>query len=161
MTDTITATETPRALTVDEMEARIGQEIAVSPWFLVEQQRIDQFADVTVDHQYIHIDPEAAARTVFGGTIAHGFLTLSLLSHFAEAVPPVANLVMGVNYGFDKVRFLAPVRAGKRIRARFNLAGVTRRGPNEIMTRFQVTVEIEDEDKPALSADWLGLWRYA
>ena len=147
------------ALGVDELETRIGQDIAVSPWFTVDQRRIDAFADVTEDHQFIHVDPEAASKTVFGGPIAHGFLTLSLLSHFLKAVPPVAGRVMGVNYGFDKIRFLAPVRAGKRVRARFHLTDLTRRSDSEIMTRYLVTVEIEGEDKPALSADWLGLTR--
>lgn len=161
MTINKNAMDAPTALSVEELEARIGQEIAVSQWLLVDQKRINDFADVTLDHQYIHVDPEAAAKTVFGGTIAHGFLTLSMLSHFVVAVPHVAGLVMGVNYGFDKVRFLAPVRAGKRIRAHFNLAEVVRRGDNEIMTRYQVTVEIEGEAKPALSADWLGLSRFA
>lgn len=161
MTDNNNGSEAPSALTVEELEARIGQDITVTPWFLIDQKRINDFADVTLDHQYIHIDPEAAAKTVFGGTIAHGFLTLSMLSHFVADVPQVAGFVMGVNYGFDKVRFLAPVRAGKRIRARFHLADLTRRGDNEIMTRYQVTVEIEGEAKPALSADWLGLSRFA
>lgn len=159
MTRKTTGEDAPRALSVDELEARIGQDIALSPWLTIDQKRIDAFADVTQDHQFIHVDPEAAAKTVFGGPIAHGFLTLSMLSHFAEAVPPVAGRVMGVNYGFDKIRFLAPVRAGKRVRARFHLTDLTRRSDSEIMTRFLVTVEIEGEDKPALSADWLGLSR--
>jgi acyl dehydratase len=159
MTRKTTGEDAPRALSVDEFEARIGQDIALSPWLTMDQKRIDAFADVTQDHQFIHVDPEAAAKTVFGGPIAHGFLTLSMLSHFAEAVPPVAGRVMGVNYGFDKIRFLAPVRAGKRVRARFHLTDLTRRSESEIMTRFLVTVEIEGEDKPALSADWLGLSR--
>lgn len=159
MTRKTTGEDAPRALSVDELEARIGQDIALSPWLTMDQKRIDAFADVTQDHQFIHVDPEAAAKTVFGGPIAHGFLTLSMLSHFAEAVPPVAGRVMGVNYGFDKIRFLAPVRAGKRVRARFHLTDLTRRSESEIMTRFLVTVEIEGEDKPALSADWLGLSR--
>lgn len=159
MTRKTTGEDAPRALSVDELEARIGQDIALSPWLTMDQKRIDAFADVTQDHQFIHVDPEAAAKTVFGGPIAHGFLTLSMLSHFAEAVPPVAGRVMGVNYGFDKIRFLAPVRAGKRVRARFHLTDLTRRSDSEIMTRFLVTVEIEGEDKPALSADWLGLSR--
>ena len=159
MTRKTTGEDAPRALSVDEFEARIGQDIALSPWLTMDQKRIDAFADVTQDHQFIHVDPEAAAKTVFGGPIAHGFLTLSMLSHFAEAVPPVAGRVMGVNYGFDKIRFLAPVRAGKRVRARFHLTDLTRRSESEIMIRLLVTVEIEGEDKPALSADWLGLSR--
>ena len=159
MTRKTTGEDAPRALSVDELEARIGQDIALSPWLTIDQKRIDAFADVTQDHQFIHVDPEAAAKTVFGGPIAHGFLTLSMLSHFAEAVPPVAGRVMGVNYGFDKIRFLAPVRAGKRVRARFHLTDLTRRSESEIMIRLLVTVEIEGEDRPALSADWLSLSR--
>ena len=159
MTRKTTGEDAPRALSVDELEARIGQDIALSPWLTMDQKRIDAFADVTQDHQFIHVDPEAAAKTVFGGPIAHGFLTLSMLSHFAEAVPPVAGRVMGVNYGFDKIRFLAPVRAGKRVRARFHLTDLTRRSESEIMIRLLVTVEIEGEDRPALSADWLSLSR--
>ena len=151
----------PRALGVEDFEARIGQDIGVSPWFTVDQPRIDAFADVTEDHQFIHVDPAAAAKTVFGASIAHGFLTLSMLSHFAKALPEVEGRVMGVNYGFDKIRFLAPVRAGKRIRAHFHLTDLTRRSETEVMTRFLVTVEIEGEDKPALIADWLGLSRLA
>ena len=159
MTRKTTGEDAPRALSVDELEARIGQDIALSPWLTMDQKRIDAFADVTQDHQFIHVDPAAAAKTVFGGPIAHGFLTLSMLSHFAEAVPPVAGRVMGVNYGFDKIRFLAPVRAGKRVRARFHLTDLTRRSESEIMIRLLVTVEIEGEDRPALSADWLSLSR--
>ena len=143
--------DAPRVVTIEELEALIGQDVATSPWLVVEQKRIDAFADATDDHQYIHVDPAAAAKTVFGGPIAHGFLTLSLLR--------VRGAVMGVNYGFDKIRFLAPVRAGKRIRAHFHLTDVTRRSESEIMTRYLVTVEIEGEAKPALSADWLGLTR--
>jgi acyl dehydratase len=125
----------------------------------VTQADIDAFADVTRDHQFIHVDEaRARAETEFGGTIAHGFLTLSLLSSFAyEALPVVAKRRMGVNYGFERVRFLSPVRAGARVRARFVLAGVTRRRAHEILLRYAVTVEIEGGDKPALAAEWLTL----
>ncbi len=113
---------------------------------------------MTEDHQYIHIDPEAAKKTPFGGTIAHGFLSLSMLSAMAyDAQPSVENTVMGVNYGFDKIRFLSPVKAGAKIRGRFTLMEVKDRGTHEFMTRNAVTVEIEGSDKPALSAEWLGI----
>ena len=137
----------------------VGQEIGVSSWHVVDQQRIDVFADATEDHQFIHVDAERAKReTPFGGTIAHGFLTLSLLSVFSyEAMPTIAGTVMGVNYGFDKVRFLSPVRAGARVRGRFTLAEANLRKPTELLTRSTITVEIEGEPKPALVADWLGL----
>lgn len=137
----------------------VGQEIGVSSWHVVDQQRIDVFADATEDHQFIHVDAERAKReTPFGGTIAHGFLTLSLLSVFSyEAMPTIAGTVMGVNYGFDKVRFLSPVRAGARVRGRFTLAEAHLRKPTELLTRSTITVEIEGEPKPALVADWLGL----
>ena len=137
----------------------VGQEIGVSSWHVVDQQRIDVFADATEDHQFIHVDAERAKReTPFGGTIAHGFLTLSLLSVFSyEAMPTIAGTVMGVNYGFDKVRFLSPVRAGSRVRGRFTLAEANLRKPTELLTRSTITVEIEGEPKPALVADWLGL----
>ncbi|MFN3944999.1 MAG: MaoC family dehydratase [Allosphingosinicella sp.] len=143
---------------IDEIRQRVGEEIGVSDWIEVDQKAIDLFADVTGDHQFIHIDPEAAARTPFGGTIAHGFLTLSLLSQMASGVmlrPPTTK--MGVNYGFEKVRFLAPVRAGKRVRGRFTLASFDEKGPGRYQFVHNVTVEIEGEDKPALIADWIGM----
>lgn len=146
-------------VTRDAYLAMVGSELGVSSWRLVDQARIDAFADNTEDHQFIHVDPVRAAReTPFGATIAHGFLTLSLLSTFAyEVLPTVAGVAMGVNYGFDKVRFISPVRAGSRVRARFRLAEATMRSPNELLSRTQVSVEIEGENKPALAADWLGL----
>jgi len=139
--------------------ALAGKEIGVSSWRLVDQSRIDAFAEITEDHQFIHVDPVRAAReTPFGGTIAHGFLTLSLLSTFAyEVLPTVEGAAMGVNYGFDKLRFVSPVRAGSRVRGRFRLAEATMRSPTELLSRTQVSVEIEGADKPALVADWLGL----
>ena len=147
------------ALTLAELGERVGQEIGVSRWFLIDQKRIDAFADATEDWQFIHVDPEAAKATPFGATIAHGFLTLSMLSAIAyDALPKVSGLAMGVNYGFDKVRFVAPVRAGRRIRGRFRLEGLTQRSAREWQSRKAVTVEIEGEDKPALIADWLSLY---
>jgi acyl dehydratase len=119
---------------------------------------IDAFAETTLDRQFIHTDPEAAARTAFGGTIAHGFLTLSLLSAMIQdALPPVPGRAMGVNYGFDKVRFVTPVRSGARVRGRFSLAEAKLRSPREVQLRYAVTVEIEGADRPALIADWLTL----
>jgi len=143
---------------LDEIRSRAGDEIGVSGWIAIGQERISDFAEATEDRQFIHVDADAAARTPFGGTIAHGFLTLSLLSRMAaEAmlIPPDAKMV--VNYGLDRVRFLAPVRSGKRVRGRFTLESVEEKAPGQILLRHGVTVEIEDEDKPALSAVWLAL----
>jgi acyl dehydratase len=143
---------------LDEIHSRIGEEIGVSSWLTVDQARIDAFADATEDRQFIHIDPDAATQTPFGGTIAHGFLSLSLLSRMGAEVmlfPP--SLKMAINYGLDHVRFLAPVKAGKRVRGRFTLDSVQEKAPGQILMRHTVTVEIEGEDKPALTAQWLGL----
>ena len=143
---------------LDEIRARAGQEIGVSDWLEIGQDRIDQFADATDDHQFIHVDQALAAQTPFGGTIAHGFLSLSMLSRMAADVMLAPDSVkMGVNYGLDRVRFLAPVKAGKRIRGRFTLDSVDEKAPGQILMRHTVTVEIEGEEKPALTAQWLGL----
>ena len=143
---------------IDEIRSKVGQEVGVSGWLPVDQARIDAFADATEDRQYIHVDPEAAKQTPFGGTIAHGFLSLSLLSRMAaEASLLPEGLKMAVNYGFDRVRFLAPVRSGKRVRGRFTLDSVDEKAPGQILMRHTVTVEIEGEEKPALTAQWLGL----
>jgi acyl dehydratase len=132
--------------------------VGVSGWLSVSQDRITEFADATEDRQFIHVDPEAAAKTPFGGTIAHGFLTLSLLSRMAaEAMLVPDNVKLVVNYGLDRVRFLAPVRSGKRVRGHFNLESVEEKGDAQILLRHAVTVEIEGEEKPALSAVWLTL----
>ena len=143
---------------LDEIRGKIGQEVGVSGWLVVDQTRIDAFADATEDHQFIHVDPEAAANAGFGGTIAHGFLSLSLLSRMAaEAMLFPDTIKMAVNYGLDRVRFLAPVKSGKRVRGRFVLDSADQKAPGQILLRHTVTVEIEDEDKPALTAVWLGL----
>jgi acyl dehydratase len=142
----------------EEIKARIGTEIGVSDWILIDQKAIDTFADVTGDHQFIHVDPAAAAQTPFGGTVAHGFLTLSLLSQMAAGVmliPPTIR--MAVNYGFEKVRFIAPVRSGKSVRGRFTLVSVEEKRPGQWQFLHRVTVEIEGEEKPALTADWIGM----
>jgi acyl dehydratase len=148
-----------RQITIADLPSRIGTETGLSRWFTIGQGRIDAFADVTEDRQFIHIDPEAARASPFGGTIAHGFLTLSMLSALAgDALARPAGVAMGVNYGFEKVRFVTPVPAGARIRGRFVLQAVTQRSPTEIQLRNAVTVEIEGADKPALVADWLTLY---
>jgi acyl dehydratase len=145
-------------VSLDEIRARVGQEIGVSSWLAVDQARIDAFADATEDRQFIHIDPAAAAQTPFGGTIAHGFLSLSLLSRMgAEAMLIPDGVKMAVNYGLDRVRFLAPVRSGKRVRGRFVLDSVEEKAPGQVLMRHTVTVEIDGEEKPALTAAWLGL----
>jgi acyl dehydratase len=143
---------------LDEIRGKIGTEIGVSPWIEISQPNIDLFADVTGDHQFIHVDPQAAAQTPFGGTVAHGFLTLSLLSQMASSVMYVPEgLKMAVNYGFEKVRFIAPVRSGKRVRGRFTLANMEEKRPGQWQFLHNVIVEIEGEEKPALTADWIGL----
>ena len=142
----------------DEMVKAIGTKFEPGPWIEVTQDRINMFADCTEDHQFIHVDIEAAKNTPFGGTIAHGFLTLSLLSKLAEGngiVPE--NIVMGLNYGFDKVRFLTPVRAGKRVRANAEIADVSTKDGNRFLIKQAISVEIEGEDKPALIAEWLTM----
>ena len=143
---------------LDVIRSRIGEEIGVSSWIVVDQARIDVFAGATEDRQFIHTDPAAAALSPFGGTIAHGFLSLSLLSRMSAEVMLVPDGVkMGVNYGLDRVRFLAPVRSGKRVRGRFVLVSIEERAAGQVLMRHTVTVEIENEEKPALTAVWLVL----
>ncbi len=153
----------PPTIARDAYLALVGKEIGVSPWHLIDQKRIDAFAETTEDHQFIHVDPDRAAReTPFGGTIAHGFLTMSMLSVFNyEVIPKIEGATMGVNYGFDRLRFISPVRAGSRIRGRFVLTEAKMRSANELMSRTGVTVEIEGAGKPALVADWIGLVYFA
>ena len=145
-------------------QAALGKEEGVGEWLEITQEMVNQFADVTFDHQFIHVDPEAAKATPFGGTIAHGFLTLSLLTHLSGSirVDPgrFQGVIMGVNYGFDKVRFISPVKVGSRIRARSTLSDVQRKGPSGILSTRTMTVEIDGEDKPACIADWLTLIQY-
>jgi acyl dehydratase len=145
-------------VTLDELRAGVGREVGVSPWRTVTQSMIDGFADATDDHQFIHVDPLRAAATPFGGTIAHGFLTLSLLSAmFFETIRPLEGERIGVNQGFDQIRFAAPVKCGARIRARFTLSEVKVRPSGWINIVHDVTVEIEGGQKPALTARWLTL----
>jgi len=145
--------------TLDELQSRIGQEIGLSDWIPVEQDRINQFADVTGDHQFIHLDAERAkAETPFGGTIAHGFLTLSLLSQMGgEALERVDNVAFGINYGFDKVRFLQPVPSGARVRGRFHLKSVDTSKLPQVRLVYDASVEIENSGKPALIAEWVTM----
>ena len=141
-----------------DLAGLVGTEIGVSDWIEIPQERINTFADVTEDHQFIHINPEAAKMTPFGGTIAHGFLTLSLLSKFSEQAGIVLEGVkMGVNYGFEKVRFLSPVPSGAKVRGRFVLKEAVEKNPGQYLLPYGVTVEIEGGDKPALIADWIGM----
>ncbi|EEE47115.1 MaoC family dehydratase [Roseibium alexandrii] len=144
-------------LPVEALSGLVGKEVGVSSWHRIDQVMIDAFADVTKDHQHIHVDPAAAASTPFGGTIAHGFLTLSLLSVMGlEAQPKIRGMTMGINYGFNRVRFLNPVKSGARIRGQFVLKEVKALKPSELDITWASTVEIEDESRPALSADWLN-----
>ncbi|MDO1581944.1 MaoC family dehydratase [Rhizobium oryzicola] len=152
----------PGEISLKEMKALEGQQVGVSDWFVVDQMMIDTFADATHDHQFIHVDPERAAKeSPFGGTIAHGFLTLSLLSALNySAIPRIREQVMGLNYGFDKIRFASPVRSGQRVRGRFILAEARFRGAAMLMTTYDVTVEIENEKKPALTATWTTICQF-
>lgn len=141
-----------------DLQSLVGQEVGLSRWITVDQARIDAFARITEDEQFIHVDPARAKATPFGGTIAHGFLTLSLASAMSyDAVAPLDGVVMGVNYGFDKLRFLAPVPAGSRIRGRFRLLSAEDKGGGRWLLKHELTVEIEGADKPALIAEWLGM----
>ena len=147
-----------RTVNASGLQALIGTEIGVSEWATMDQDRINVFADVTEDHQFIHIDEEAAKQSPFGGTIAHGFLTLSMLSKFSEGSGLVIEGVkMGVNYGFEKVRFLAPVPSGSKIRGRFSLKDAVEKKLGQFLLTYEVTVDIEGQDKPALIADWLAM----
>lgn len=141
-----------------DVSSLVGKETGVSDWITIDQDRINAFADVTEDHQFIHVDPEAAKATPFGTTVAHGFLSLSMLSKLAAgSVIVLEGVKMGVNYGFDKVRFSAPVKSGKRIRGRFTLMSADQKMPGQWTFKYAVKVEIEDETKPALVAEWLTM----
>ena len=143
----------------EELASRIGEETGVSDWLTIDQERINAFADATMDHQFIHVDSEAAAQTPFGSTIAHGFLTLSLTTPMlmASMVAP-DRMVMAVNYGTDKLRFIEPVKVGSRIRGRARLVEVTEKGPGRWLLKNEVTVEIEGADRPALIVEALTLF---
>lgn len=146
---------------VSSLKEYVGKSMGESDWFQIDQDRIDDFADATLDHQFIHVDPEKAKHTPFGGTIAHGFLTLSLLPHFQfnmEDIVVPKNMKMGMNYGFDKIRFLAPVKTGARVRAVATLKDVVEKNPGQFLFSAEYSVEIEGESKPALICDWLVMY---
>ena len=146
----------PTIISPTNFASAIGTETQATDWFQIDQDRINAFADCTLDHQFIHVDPEAAARSPFGSTIAHGFLSLSMLSYFAEQLEVVMEGVkMGVNYGLDKVRFINPVKVDQRIRARAKVLDVIEKNPGQFQLKLEMTVEIEGQEKPALIAEWL------
>lgn len=152
---------TAATIAVADYQALVGSELGVSSWIEIDQPRIDVFADATLDRQFIHVDPETARASPFGGTIAHGFLTLSLLSAMInEVLPSIAGMTTSVNFGFNSIRFVAPVRSGKRVRGRFVLKAVGERSPGVLQSTFEVTVEIENQPKPALVAEWLALFYF-
>lgn len=146
------------AISPQEMKDMVGQNLGTSEWLLVDQEMINKFADATGDHQFIHVNEEMAKMTPFGGTIAHGFLTLSLFPVLMAKsdCPRVEGLKMGVNYGGNKVRFLAPVRSGKRVRGHFKLLELEEKRPGQWQQTLEFTVEIEGEDKPAVMAEWIS-----
>jgi acyl dehydratase len=147
-----------QSIKAEELKRLIGQESNPSSWLEITQERINQFADATNDHQFIHVDPARASETPFGGTIAHGFLTLSLLPALtAEISPDVEGRVMGINYGLDKLRFVQPVKAGSRVRARQELLKAVERKPGYWMIKTRITMEIEGEEKPALIAETISI----
>ena len=148
----------PKPVTRKELDALVGADLGVSDWLGVDQRRIDAFADVTEDHQFVHVDPVRAAATPFGGTIAHGFLTLSLIVRLCrDFVPEVHGTRLLLNYGFDRVRFVAPVKVDSRIRAHARLNAVDDRKQGQVLVNMGVKVEIEHAPNPALVADWLSL----
>ena len=147
-------------LRIRDLEHRVGEEVAVSPWLQIAQERIDTFAKAVDDPQWIHVDRERAKSSPFGTTIAHGFLTLSLLSHLSESTFSFADRKMGVNYGLNRVRFTSPVPSGSRVRARFKLLKYERIEGNGVQVTWNATIEREGADKPALIAEWIGRHYY-
>ena len=145
-------------VTADELKALVGQHIGTSDWLTVDQAMIDKFAEATGDHQFIHVNPEMAVKTHFGGTIAHGFLSLSLMPVLTAKtdLPRLDGVKMGVNYGGNKTRFLSPVRSGKRVRGHFKLLEIEEKRPGQWQQTIEYTLEIEGEDKPALIAEWIS-----
>ncbi len=150
-------TDTQESVTIQQLADRAGEE-RVSDWVTVSQEMIDKFADATGDHQFIHVDPAKAAMTPFGGTIAHGFLTLSLMPLLAQKTPQpkIEGLKMGVNYGGNKVRFLTPVRSGSRVRGHFKTLELVEKRPGQWQQTVEFTIQIEGQDKPALIAEWIS-----
>ncbi len=148
----------PQLIKKSEIEKYIGHICEPTDWFEVTQEQVNVFADCTLDHQFIHIDPEAAAKSPFGGTIAHGFLTLSMLAYFSESFSlSIEGSYMGVNKGFDKVRFVAPVPVGSRIRCHTTVAEINEKKPGQYDFKMEISIEIEGGDKPALVAEWLSV----
>lgn len=145
-------------MTPEELKAKVGETIGTSEWLLVDQEMIDKFADATGDHQFIHVNPQMAAMTPFGGTIAHGFLTLSLIPVLTEKsdIPRAEGIKMALNYGGNRVRFLKPVRSGKKVRAHFKLLEMEEKRPNQWQQTVEITLEIEGEDKPGYVAEWIS-----
>ena len=148
------------AIRVRDLESRVGEEVGISPWMDITQERIDTFAKAIEDFQWIHVDTARAKGSPFGGTIAHGFLTLSLLSHLSEMTFSFSDRKTGVNYGLNRVRFTSPVRSGSRVRARFTLADYAPIEGNGVQVTWNTVVEIEGADKPALVAEWIGRHYY-
>ena len=144
-------------MTPQEVKAKVGQQIGTSEWVEMSQERINMFAEATGDHQFIHIDPDKAKLTPFGGTIAHGFLTLSMIPYLSanSDLPKVDGVKMGVNYGGNKTRFISPVRSGKRIRGHWKLLELVEKRPGQWQQTHEITIEIEGEDKPALITEWI------
>ena len=146
--------------TIRDLEKRVGEEVGVSPWVEITQERIDTFAKAIEDFQWIHVDAGRAKQSPFGRTIAHGFLTLSLLSHLSEQTFSFSDRRMGINYGLNRVRFTSPVPVGSRVRARFTLAKFEKIEGNGVQVTWNTVVEIEGAAKPALVAEWLGRHYY-
>ncbi len=146
-------------MTPQDMQAKIGETIGTSEWLLVDQEMIDKFADATGDNQFIHVNPDMAKMTPFGGTIAHGFLTLSLIPVLTEKsdIEKPEGLKMALNYGGNRVRFLQPVRSGKQVRAHFKLVGMQEKRPGQWEQTVEITLEIEGEEKPGYVAEWISL----
>ncbi len=147
-----------KILPIKDYKALLGQKLGTSSWVTIDQERINDFAEVTEDFQFIHVDPKLAQKTPFGGTIAHGYLTLSLLTKFAlEVMPGIDGVVMGLNYGMNKVRFLNPVKVDQAIRANFVLKNVDEKVPGQYLSTTEVVIEIKGEEKPACIIEWLSL----
>ena len=142
---------------INALKEKIGTKIGTSNWYVLEQERINRFAEITHDSQYIHTDPQQAAQTPFGTTIAHGFLTLSLLPAMgADVIPQLEGDIMSINYGFEKMRFLSPVPAGAKVRGHFTLKALKTDKPGEATLLWEVVIEIKGQEKPALYAEWLN-----
>ena len=144
-------------MTPQELAAKVGENIGTSQWAEMSQERINQFAEATGDHQFIHVNPDMAKMTPFGGTIAHGFLTLSMIPYLSanSDMPRIDGIKMGVNYGGNKTRFIAPVKSGKRIRGHWKLTEMVEKRPGQWQQTAEITIEIEGEDKPALICEWI------